>query len=206
VVNHLWVVCHVGFFIDFQWFLRQLKLSGKNPMDNSKESKSTAAQQSGQAAITFHNQQMGPEPRSVTVISWDARDAAIPGEIIRAPALPRVNSPYMSESERIRFHAVRAEQLDTGEDDCFDPRHSNGDEFWEQGARGFRQDVRLEACPLESGPAQDDWIRGWIAAELIAFGEFLPECDERAAVVHQDATVVHLTRQPSSRAIQRKDF
>ncbi len=30
----------------------------------------------------------------------------------------------------------------------------------------------LEDCPWESGPKQDDWLRGWMATELITFGEF----------------------------------
>lgn len=79
----------------------------------------------------------------------------------------------------MRVVAVRAEQLDTGEDNCLDPSHPDGDAFWEQGARAFREDMLLEACPMESGPEQDDWCRGWMAAELIAFEESLIQQDSR---------------------------
>ena len=107
-----------------------------------------------------------------TVISLGHRDALGPSEIY-VPTLPEDSNLPRSKSERIQILAVRAEQLDTGEENCFDPRHSNGDEFWEQGSRAFCQDIWLEACPWESGPEQDDWLRGWMATELITFGEFL---------------------------------
>ena len=70
------------------------------------------------------------EARSATVISLGDRDALGPGEIY-VSTLPEDCSLPRSESERIRMLTVRAEQLDTGKENCFDPRHPIGDEFWD---------------------------------------------------------------------------
>jgi hypothetical protein len=78
----------------------------------------------------------------------------------------------MNQSERIEALVHRAEQLDVGTENCLNPQHPGGPEFWEQGAAAFRQDVRLEDCPLDPGAEQDDWLRGWMATELIEFGKF----------------------------------
>jgi hypothetical protein len=78
----------------------------------------------------------------------------------------------MNQEERAQAIARRAEELDTGEANCFDPVHAGGAEYWEQGGDAFRRDIHLEVCPYDSGVEQDDWLRGWMAAELIEFGEF----------------------------------
>ena len=78
----------------------------------------------------------------------------------------------MNQDERAQAIARRAEELDTGAANCFDPVYAGGAEYWEQGSAAFRQDIHLEACPYDSGVEQDDWLRGWMAAELIEFGEF----------------------------------
>ena len=77
----------------------------------------------------------------------------------------------MSQSQRIKAIVARARELDTGEEDCFESRHLEGNEYWERGAAAFRQDVRLEDCPLAAGAEQDDWLRGWMAAELLEFDD-----------------------------------
>jgi hypothetical protein len=78
----------------------------------------------------------------------------------------------MSQPERTEALVARAEELDNGSEKCFDPVHPAGQDFWEQGTAAFRQDMRLEECPFEPGPERDDWLRGWMAAELIEFGRF----------------------------------
>jgi len=81
----------------------------------------------------------------------------------------------MDHSDRITLLVARSVELDTGTEDCFDPCSFRGPNFWEQGAQAFRNDVRLEECPYDSGPKQDDWLRGWMATELIEFGRFKDE-------------------------------
>lgn len=78
----------------------------------------------------------------------------------------------MELSDRERAMAARAEQLDTRDEHCLDPKHELGGHWWEQGAAAFRADVRIEECPFDPGAEQDDWLRGWMAAELIEFGRF----------------------------------
>jgi hypothetical protein len=81
----------------------------------------------------------------------------------------------MEATERARAIAARAEELDTGTENCLDPCWPDGPQFWDQGAEAFRKDVRLEDCPFELGLEQDDWLRGWMATELIEFGRFVDE-------------------------------
>ncbi len=78
----------------------------------------------------------------------------------------------MSQPECIKAVVARADELDSGHPDCLDPADPQGSEFWEQGVAAFRRDIRLEDCPYDAGPNQDDWLRGWMAAELIEFGKF----------------------------------
>lgn len=79
----------------------------------------------------------------------------------------------MSQPDFIMAIVRRAEELDTGTEDCLNPQHPAGPNFWDMGAAAFRKDVRLEQCPLiRHGPDQDDWLRGWMAAELVEFGSF----------------------------------
>jgi hypothetical protein len=81
----------------------------------------------------------------------------------------------MSQPDRIKALVTRAEELDTGVVNCLDPCHPSGSEFWDLGAAAFHQDLHLEECPLEAGTEQDDWLRGWMAAELMDFGAFEEE-------------------------------
>lgn len=78
----------------------------------------------------------------------------------------------MDEDQRVQGIVRRAEQLDTGAENCLDPAHPDGIAYWEQGGSAFSQNVLLEACPYNAGAEQDDWLRGWMAAELIEFGQF----------------------------------
>jgi hypothetical protein len=94
---------------------------------------------------------------------------------VRTNLLRKVSALRMSLTPRVQALAARADQLDSGRDNSLDPHHPGGNEFWEEGARAFRQDVFLEACPWEAGPEQDDWLRGWIATEFITFGRFEDE-------------------------------
>jgi hypothetical protein len=83
----------------------------------------------------------------------------------------------MSPPERNQAIAARAEEIDIGTPDCLNPCYPDDSSFWEEGAAAFRRDDRMEQCPLEPGPAQDDWLRGWMAAELLEFGKIVGGSD-----------------------------
>jgi hypothetical protein len=95
--------------------------------------------------------------------------------LLHAEASLRYLAETMEPTERAREIVARADELDTGTEDCLEPRCALGPQFWEQGAEAFRKDIRLEDCPCEPGPEQDDWLRGWMATELMEFGRFVDE-------------------------------
>ncbi len=66
----------------------------------------------------------------------------------------------------------RSQELDTGDPDCFNRAHPASEVFWERGATAFLEGVLLEHCPFEAGIERDDWLRGWMATELLEFGRF----------------------------------
>jgi hypothetical protein len=76
----------------------------------------------------------------------------------------------MSQASRFLAIARRAEEIDCQNLDGLNPQHPLGDAFWEQGGTAFRSEIQLEQCPLAAGLEQDDWLRGWMAAELVEFG------------------------------------
>jgi hypothetical protein len=78
----------------------------------------------------------------------------------------------MSQANRFRAIAKRAEEIDRRHLDGLNPQHPLGNAFWEQGAAAFRDEIRLEECPFDAGLELDDWLRGWMAAELVDFGSF----------------------------------
>jgi len=65
----------------------------------------------------------------------------------------------------------RIAELDNGRPTCFEP--TDGCEaFWHEGVGAFYKELPIEQCPYPAGPCRDNWLRGWMAAELIGFCDF----------------------------------
>lgn len=44
-------------------------------------------------------------------------------------------------------------------------RHPNGSGYWQSGRDAWNADAGIEECPWTPGMEQDDWLRGWMAAD-----------------------------------------
>lgn len=62
---------------------------------------------------------------------------------------------------------VRAKQLNTGKKNCLAP-HLPDEGCWNDGSSAFDRGDAIHDCIWLPGPNQDDWLRGWMAAELLS--------------------------------------
>ena len=61
----------------------------------------------------------------------------------------------------------RANELNDGSENCLDFKHPEGNQWYESGWNAHGRQVSLQECPYIPGPEQDDWIRGWLAAQTV---------------------------------------
>lgn len=61
---------------------------------------------------------------------------------------------------------ARAAQLKTGEKDCLAPQLQD-EGPWQSGQDYFRRGLEMTDCPYVIGAEQDDWLRGWMSAEVL---------------------------------------
>lgn len=62
---------------------------------------------------------------------------------------------------------VRAKQLNTGKKNCLAP-HLPDEGCWNDGSSAFDRGDAIHDCSWLPGPNRDDWLRGWMAAELLS--------------------------------------
>ena len=65
----------------------------------------------------------------------------------------------------------RVAEIDNGQPTCFEPTKGY-EAFWHEGAGAFYKELLIEHCPYPEGPGRDNWLRGWMAAEVVGFCEF----------------------------------
>lgn len=104
------------------------------------------------------------------VIDWltKNRDQAVFAELqpgvgeSGAAAEPAVAKEITAEwfSDAINARAV---ELDTGESGCLDEKLKDAG-YWDLGYQTYENGGNLATCGLPPSPAQDDFIRGWLAA------------------------------------------
>lgn len=86
-----------------------------------------------------------------------------PGETsTTTPAGVAAHDPDAKKAAQIR---ERAEILNDGSQNCLAVKAS--EPAHESGAAAFKGGKRLEECPYDPGAEQDDWLRGFLGAELL---------------------------------------
>lgn len=60
----------------------------------------------------------------------------------------------------------RAEELDTGEPGCLDQK-LDGKGWWQSGYDAWKEGYKQTDCTIVPGPERDDWLRGWLAADVV---------------------------------------
>lgn len=63
--------------------------------------------------------------------------------------------------------AARAAAINTGKENCLTAALQD-ERFWDSGYEACERGDAMLDCPLVAGPEQDDWLRGWLAAEVLA--------------------------------------
>lgn len=93
-------------------------------------------------------------------VAADASATDAPAEETTTAATDIVN-----DEAYIDAISARAVELDTGEPDCLADQMGIG--HWEEGYKHYQAGGELRSCGLRPSPAQDDFIRGWLAAGKI---------------------------------------
>lgn len=89
--------------------------------------------------------------------------------------------PDVTNEEFANAINARAVELDDGTAGCLDDQLKAG--YWHQGYDHYEAGGELRACGLPPSPAQDDFIRGWLAAGQV---EDWPDADEASETVDDE--------------------
>lgn len=92
----------------------------------------------------------------------------------------------------------RAKEINDGSTNCLDTKHPEGQQWHSSGWSAFGRQIPLIECPYIPGPEQDDWIRGWLAREVVEKYDSLTESiddaepDEQHPQVDRAVTLMDL--------------
>lgn len=82
--------------------------------------------------------------------------------------------------------------VNTGEANCLDRKHPDGDAYWSSGYEAYGRQFELLDCPYVPGPEREDWVRGYLAAKTVDQYEPAAAAAGAAEIKSDDSQLVTL--------------